>query len=92
MAVLDVGTAGATDLSAVVTGAETMAGGAFSSAALDGETTVDDTLMTGLLITDTVLVVNPCTEVALVEAAGGMPKVGRPAVFSTVEGGFATLA
>lgn len=86
MAVLAVGTADATDVSVVVAGVEMRAGGFFSSAGWGGEATADDALMTGLLITDTVLVVGPCTRVALEVAAAGMPNVGRPAVFSRVEG------
>lgn len=76
--------ADATAVSAVVTGAERT--GVGFSAVLGGEAMADGALMTGLLITDTVLVVNPCAKVALDVAASGMPKVGRPAVFAKVEG------
>lgn len=84
MAVLAAESADATAVSAVVTGVEITAVG--FSVALGGKAMVVDVLMTGLLITDTVLVVNPCTKVALDVAAGAMPKVGRPAVFAKVEG------
>lgn len=84
VAVLVAEPADATAASVVVTGAEMTAVG-FSDA-LGGKAVADDALITGLLITDTVLVVNPCTKVALDVAAGGTPKVGRPAVFAKVEG------
>lgn len=46
------------------------------SAGLGEEAKVEDTLMTGLLMTDTVLVVDPCNGVALV-AAGDAGRKGR---------------
>lgn len=86
IAVLAVGAVDATDVLMVVAGAELRAGRFFSSSGWGGEATVDDALITGLLITDTVLVVDPSTRVALVVAPTGMPNVGRPGVFSRAEG------
>lgn len=62
-----------TGVLAPVVGVETV----IPSAGLGGEEAiVEDTLMTGLLMTDTVLVVDPCNGVALV-AAGDVGRKGR---------------
>lgn len=48
---------------------------------------LDDTLITGLLMTDTVLVADPCIR-AVLDTVGeiGIPKMGRLVVFASVVG------